>query len=117
MKLLFALVLTLSLTGCATILNDDTQNINIGTTNNSDIKGTIDGIPFTGPAIVPVKRSKADKIIMIETKNCAKQALLASNVDTKFFINILSGGSFGSTTDYSTEKMWEFQDSIIIPCS
>ena len=117
MKLLLSLVLLSTLASCATILNDETQNINLGTTNNSEVKGTIDGIPFSGPGIISVRRTKADKIIMVESKNCAKQTLLSSSVDSKFFINILSGGTFGSTTDYSTEQMWKYQDSVIIPCS
>ena len=116
MKFLLVLVTGLALTSCATILNDDYQKINVGSSNNSAFKGSIDGIPFTGPAIVSVKRTKADKIVMVDTEACTKQTLLPSNVDTKFFINILSGGTTGSTTDYSTEKMWKYQDSVLIPC-
>ena len=103
------------LSGCATILNDDLQNVSISSTAET-LKGNIDGIPFTGPGVVQVKRSKADKIINIETAGCQKQIALASNVDPKFFINVLSGGTFGSTTDYATEKMWKYQDQIVIPC-
>lgn len=116
MKLLVSILVLLSIGGCATILNDDTQKINVGSTNNSEFKGTIDGIPFTGPSIVAVKRTKADKIIIVDTPACTKQTLVASTVDMKFFINVLSGGTTGSTTDYATEKMWRYQDSVIIPC-
>jgi len=38
------------------------------------------------------------------------------SVDPKFFVNILSGGSFGSTTDYSTEKMWKYNENVVISC-
>lgn len=116
MKIIFAFLTMALLGGCATILNDETQKINIGSTDNSEFKGTIDGIPFTGPSIVSVKRTKADKIIVVDTPACTKQTLLPSSVDMKFFINILSGGTTGSTTDYSTEKMWKYQDSVLIPC-
>lgn len=111
------LVLALALSGCATILNDDFQRINVSTSNNKEVKGTVDGIPFTAPSIVSVKRAKDGKILMVEGNSCAKQTLLASNVDPKFFINILSGGVFGSTTDYATEKMWKYQDSVTINCN
>jgi hypothetical protein len=114
MKLVI-LLSSLLLSACATILNDDLQNISVSSTAES-IKGTIGGIPFHGPGIVQVRRSKADKIIIVDTPNCTKQTLLASSVDPKFFINILSGGTFGSSTDYGSEKMWKYQDQVIIPC-
>lgn len=102
--------------GCATILNDEYQRVNISTSSNREVKGTIDGQPFTAPSIVPIKRTKADKIVMVDDPACAHQTLAPSSVDMKFFINVLSGGTFGSSTDYATEKMWKFQDNIVIPC-
>ncbi len=104
------------LTGCASILNEKDQKINIMTSNNSPIKGSIDGIPFTGPGIVSVTRSKADKVLIVDSEACNKQTLLPTSVDTVFWINVLTGGTFGSSTDYSTEKMWKYQDTVIIPC-
>lgn len=116
MKILVVALAALMMTGCATILNEETQKINVGSSNNSEFKGSIDGIPFTGPSIVSVKRSKGDKIIMIDTPSCQKQVLLSSTVDMKFFINVLSGGTFGSSTDYATEEMWKYQETVIVPC-
>lgn len=116
MKLFLLMISGLCLSGCATILNDQTQKINVGSANASEFSGTIDGMPFTGPSIVEVRRSKLDKIILVTSGGCTKQTLLKSEVDPKFFINILSGGTFGSTTDYSTEKMWKYQDNVLIPC-
>lgn len=116
MKYAVVLLFAFLASGCATILNDDTQKINISSSNAKEFKGKIDGFPFTGPGIIAVKRTKADKVIMIETPACTKQMVLASEVDTKFFINILSGGTFGSSTDYGTEKMWKYQESVIVPC-
>jgi len=28
----------------------------------------------------------------------------------------LTGGTFGSTTDMSTEEMWKYQDAVTISC-
>lgn len=114
-KLWVTLVCVVGLSGCATILNEDLQNINVSS-SAGEIKGSIDGIPFTGPGIIPVKRAKGDKIINVTTEGCQKQAILVSSVDPKFFINILTGGTLGSTTDYMSEKMWKYQDQIVIPC-
>ncbi len=116
MKSLLFLVVLVFLASCATMLNDSQQKINVVSSNNTPIKGTIDGVPFAGPGIVAVNRSKTDRIIVVDGETCSKQTLLASQVDTVFWINIFSAGTFGSSTDYSTEKMWRYQDTVVIPC-
>jgi hypothetical protein len=103
-------------TGCATILNDNSQKVNITSSNGKPIEGTINGVPFKGPGIVEVSRSNQDKIIVTTTPGCAGSTVLAKSVDSKFFVNILSGGPYGSTTDYVSEKMWKYQDSVVIAC-
>lgn len=107
---------TIFLSSCATILNEDTQKINVTSSNNKPFKGTIDGVPFNGPGVVSVKRTKEDKVISVPSGGCANTTSVNSEVDPKFFINILSGGTFGSTTDYSTDKMWKYQDNVIVNC-
>lgn len=117
-KALAAAVLVVStLSGCSTILNDETQKINITSSNAKPIQGNVDGVSFTGPGIVEVKRANADKKVVVDTPNCTKETLLAKQVDSKFFINILSGGAFGSTTDYASEEMWKYDDNVVIQCN
>ncbi|MCM2332457.1 MAG: hypothetical protein NDI82_00720 [Anaeromyxobacteraceae bacterium] len=113
---LAALVSVVGLTGCASILNDQTQRLNVSASNGAEIKGTVNGQAFTGPGIVEVTRENKDKVFVTETPGCAKETIAAKEVDTKFFINILSGGVFGSSTDYGTEKMWKYDDNVVIPC-
>ena len=103
--------------GCATILNDETQQINVASSTGEKFKFSVDGQSFEGPAIVAVTRAKADKFIVSESPNCVKQTLLPSKIDGKFFINILTGGVFGSTTDYSTEEMWAYDTSVVVSCT
>ena len=102
--------------GCATILNDSTQKVNITSSNGKPIEGNINGIPFKGPGVVDVTRSKEDKILVTTTQGCVANTALTRSVDSKFFINILSGGLYGSTTDYASGKMWKYQDSVVITC-
>lgn len=111
-----ALVSVALLSGCASILNEKTQQINVAASNGKAISGTVDGVPFTGPGIVSVQRQKASKIFNVDTAGCAKATTVENSVDPKFFINILSGGAFGSTTDYSTDKMWKYADNVVISC-
>ncbi len=102
--------------GCATILNEDTQRINVMSSNGEKIKGNIDGVPFEGPGIVAVQRANQDRIINVETEGCAKNTVMPKSVDPVFFVNILSGGAFGSTTDYASEKMWKYENSVTVNC-
>jgi hypothetical protein len=118
MKVIYACIVlfAMSLSGCASILNDKTQAINVSSSTGSDIQGTVNGMPFKGPGVVNVIREKKDKIFLTETEGCAKETVAPKSVDGKFFINILSGGAFGSSTDYSTDKMWKYNDNVIISC-
>ncbi len=103
-------------TGCASIINDDTQQVNVISSNGESFAGTIDGIPFQGPGVVSIERANSNKIIVATTDNCAQQTVVNKSVDPVFFVNVLSGGAFGSTTDYSTEKMWKYEDTITVSC-
>ena len=103
-------------TGCASILNEQTQAVNVTSSNGKPITGSVDGKPFTGPAVVQFTRAKADKVVTVETAGCAKNTAVASSVDSKFFINILSGGVFGSSTDYASDRMWKFDENVVVSC-
>jgi hypothetical protein len=112
-----ALVSVALLSGCASILNEKTQQINVTSSNGKAIKGSVDDRTFIGPGVVSVQRKKASKIFNVETEGCVKQTVVENTVDTKFFINILSGGTFGSSTDFATEKMWKYADNVVISCA
>lgn len=113
-----ALVVSTALiaTGCSTILNDDTQKINVATSTGSSISGTVNGAPFTAPGVVSVKREKADKVFVTSAAGCAEQTVAAKKVDSTFFVNIFGPGVFGSTTDHSTGKMWGYDETVTINC-
>ncbi len=110
------LILLLLLSSCATILNDKTQKINVLTSNNRQVKFSFDGEQFSAPGIIEVARAKKDAILSVQDSKCTPQMLIKSDIDNKFWINVLSGGPLGSSTDYSTDKMWKYQDTIIIQC-
>ncbi len=111
-----AIASAVALSGCASILNEKTQPINVSSSTGGEIKGKVDGVPFSGPGVVNVVRENKNKIIVAETTGCAKETVIEKNVDPKFFVNILSGGAFGSTTDYSTEKMWKYSENVVVSC-
>jgi hypothetical protein len=117
-KIAFAIacISAVALSGCASILNEKTQPVNVSGSNGKPIEGSIDGVAFTGPGVVNVPRENKDKILVTDTAGCVKETAMPKSVDTKFFINIISGGVFGSTTDYSTEKMWRYSESVVVAC-
>ena len=103
--------------GCATILNEDTQNLNVRTSNNSEITAIIDGKKIKTPGSMAVKRAKGDLVVFTTAKNCAGATQVESSVDSVFFLNLLSGGTFGSTTDYSSDDMWEYDTDVVVNCN
>lgn len=107
---------TLVLSGCASILNDQTQSVNVTTSNGQEVTGTVNGTAFKAPGVVQLTRENQNKVFRTDNANCAKETVAEKSVDGKFFINILSGGVFGSTTDYSTEKMWAYAQNVTIAC-
>jgi len=112
-----ALISTVLLaSGCASIVNDKTQKVNVMTSNGSKVTGTVDGKSFEAPGIVELTRAKQDKIFLADGDNCTKQTLATKKVDMMFYGNVISGGAYGSTTDYVTDKMWSYDDHIMISC-
>ncbi len=96
-------------TGCATILSGDTQNINLESKKEQTV--SINGQQYTSPGIVAIQRT--DKDAVLKVKDCNKQVLLKKEINPTFFVNILSGGAFGSTTDYSSDSMWQYDQSTV----
>lgn len=107
----------LNVTGCATIINDSSQVINVSASNGKPVEGTINGIPFKGPVPVTVQRAKAPLDIKSTTEGCAPVTTVNNEVSGVFWLNIISGGLFGSTTDYSSSDMWEYDQNVVISCA
>ncbi len=113
-----ALAIAALTSGCASIINEQTQRINVSASNSKPLQGTIDGIPFTGPGVVSVRREKAAKIINVDTAGCARQTSVENQVDLVFFANIfIPLGTLGSSTDLGSGKMWRYTQNVIIACN
>lgn len=111
--ILVPLVSVIVFSGCATILDGKTQTINLMTSKPKTVD--INGQQFSAPGIVILQRSNKDAIVNI--KECNKQLVLQKSVNPTFFINILSGGAFGSTTDYASDAMWKYdQTNVNVDC-
>jgi outer membrane lipoprotein-sorting protein len=117
-KIVFTFALaTVFLSGCATILTEDTHKMNVSTSTGQKIDVEIDGTTQVVPGIVSIKKENKNKILVTKNEACTGSTQLTKEVETAFFINILSGGVFGSSTDFGSEKMWKYQDSVTITCN
>ncbi len=103
-------------TGCATILKGKTQKVNIATSNNKQITVNVDGKTVTAPGIVEVARKNENLVVSTSEKGCTPNTSVDSSIEPVFFVNILSGGVLGSTTDYATGSMWKYDSNITVNC-
>ncbi|MDD3008684.1 MAG: hypothetical protein AB7U51_09915 [Arcobacter sp.] len=104
---------TFLFTGCATILSGDNQSINLQSKKEQTV--SINGQQYTSPNVISLERT--DKDAVLKVKDCEKQILLKKEINPVFFVNILSGGVFGSTTDYASDSMWQYdQTNVNVDC-
>ena len=113
-----SLLSTVLLSGCSTILTGDTQTVNVVTSNGKEATINIDGQDFTVPGIAIIQKDGAQtKILSSSTEGCVGTTALNRQVEPTFYVNILTGGPFGSSTDYGTDSMWKYQDNIVLNCN
>ncbi len=108
--------IALGLSGCASVMNEKTQSVNVSTSTGAKISGSVNGQPFNAPSVVTLIRENKNKTFETSAPGCTNTTVAEKTVDPIFFINVLSGGPFGSTTDYSTEKMWKYAENVVINC-
>ena len=113
---LFVLII-LMFQGCATILEDDTQSLNVRTSNNKAVTISVGGQSAVTPTSITVDRDGSKIAVTTGAEGCSSSTAVDREVDTTFFVNILSGGVYGSTTDYATGKMWEYENDIVVNCN
>lgn len=107
--------------GCATIINDDYQRVQIMSSNGQAFDGTIQDQPFYGPGPINIKRAKEGAIFVTNTKGCTNQTVLKSSLDSAFYFNYLLVvaapiSPFASTTDSVSENMWRYDSTVEIEC-
>jgi hypothetical protein len=112
---LLAVAAVVTLSGCSTLLTDETQLINV-TSTKKDLQVEIDGKTHVAAGIIEIKKENKNKTLKVLSPGCEQSIALNKGIEPTFFVNIISGGAFGSTTDYSTEKMWRYQESVLVNC-
>lgn len=116
MRIIGFILITLLMAGCASILTPGTERINVTSTKNKPFEATVDGQYVKVPGQVMVSKDGDDKIIQTSEPGCAQTTYVEKKVEPLFWLNILAGGLFGSSTDLGTGKMWAYDDSVTITC-
>ena len=110
-QLVSALVLGLTVGGCATILGGSSQILTV----NANVDGAEvylnETLLGTTPLTATIKRGQTGVLRVRAEGYSPYQIALNKKINTLFWVNILSGGSFGSSTDYSTGAMYEYEPS------
>jgi uncharacterized protein YceK len=121
MKKIVAILLTVTaLSGCASIIKGKTQNINVMTSDGSEVNATIftkNGMRETTlPQLVSVQKDSQDITIQVKEGKCNREtvSVATSSVEPWFWGNFIIGGIFGSTTDSVTGAMWKYDSTVIV---
>jgi len=117
MKTIFVAAAALLLTGCASVMTADEQSIKVTSSTNTPIEVTVDDKTTTTPGTVVVLRDGKDKVVTSSAAGCQNATPVKKTVTTAFWGNIVLGGLLGSTTDGSTGKMWDYQDTVEVSCT
>lgn len=117
MKIISLAFAVLMLSGCASIMTHDQQTINVTASNNQPIDVTVDDKTTSAPGAVVVLRDGKDKVVRTSAEGCDSATPIKKSVTPVFFGNIVIGGLLGSTTDASTGKMWDYQESVVVTCT
>lgn len=98
------------LSGCATIIDGSNQDLHFHSTP-SEAEVKING-RAVGRTPVTVSRDRKRDDLRIEISKDGYQThhgVLESDLNMVFLVNLVSGGAFGSTTDYATGAMWQYK--------
>jgi hypothetical protein len=115
-KVMFVSSTLVIMTGCASIITDESAFVNVRTSNGEQVKISIDGQDYNAPGLITVAKTGTDKIIIAHNDNCDRETLAEKKIEPAFWGNIITGGFLGSTTDSATGKMWTYSESIVVNC-
>lgn len=106
------LLLAMVYSGCATVLDGSSQPVNIDSSPHG-ARIYVNGIEVgTTPLSMQMKRSKSTMILAKKNGYEDQQLALQTKINGTFWVNILTGGPFGSTTDYASDAMVEYSPNM-----
>ncbi len=105
------LALGLTIGGCATIINGSRQTITVNSNTDGAQVYLKDSLLGKTPLTASIKRGQTGVLKVTKDGYTPYSIALNKKVTSMFWVNIFSGGTFGSTTDYATGAMYEYEPS------
>lgn len=110
------LVLGLAVAGCASIISGSSQllsvNANVdGAEVHLVTEGGVETLLGTTPLTTRIKRGQEGVLRVSADGYRPYSTALNKKINNVFWVNILSGGTFGSSTDYKTGAMYAYEPS------
>ena len=96
--------------------NRDSIKTSLSNQGYAIYKSTLNEKEIDVPSTVVVDRNGDDLVITTNQENCDTNTPVEKKMDTAFLGNLITGGAFGSTTDATTGKMWDYQSDVTIIC-
>ncbi|MFH1727359.1 MAG: hypothetical protein ABIA04_02930 [Pseudomonadota bacterium] len=122
MKLRLFIILILiafAFSSCATIISGSNRNVNVMTSTGErvDVVASTQAGPvhFSAPAVMVTPATGQDIIVTVEDK-CYQQTqlIIASKFNFITLGNLITGGTFGFSTDYGTDAMWDYDKNVFV---
>lgn len=112
-NLIFILFILIFISGCSTVLNTTTQDIEIKT-NPANAKITVDGKKFgTSPQVINIDRGSNHTIKLELDGHEAYETQITRKISFWFWGNVLNGFIPGMLTDMFTGAMYNLLPEII----
>ena len=112
-KVIWLLVSTIFLSGCATIMNGDMVNVPVYTTP-SGATVVINGATYTSPATVMVPRGKGDFKLHIEKEGYEPiDIMLTQSADGWLWGNVFFGGLIGLGVDFISGDAYDLSPELV----
>lgn len=117
-RVVCVLALALTVVGCATIISGTSQlmsvNANVDGAQVHLITAAGEQLLGTTPLSTRVKRGQEGTLRVSAPGHRPYESALNKKINTVFWVNIFIGGTFGSTTDYTTGAMYEYEPSTFM---
>ena len=118
MKNVFALILGAGLiSGCATLTTDNATKVNVTTSNGKKIEVEVDGAKYEAPGVVSLVKDGQDKVIKTSDESCESATIAEKKMEPAFWVNVLLLSPASTVTDALGNKMWTYDDNIVVSCS
>lgn len=118
---ILSILLICTLSGCATVITGDTEDISITTTPEIGAKCILSNkrgewALAESPGTVTVKRSMSNLVVNCDSKNgYTGTRSISTSVKATTAGNLLFGGIIGGGIDAATGAAFDYPDSIVVP--